>query len=115
MAESGEFHVKRFNPTEPAERDIAAEKSAFLAKIRERATKRKNEAISAPEVCLSRPPEVSKNDEEMSEISTVAETESEAASNIDAVFLEGSKLLYKIWPAKWFLYGDLHIIWKPRI
>jgi len=35
-------------------------------------------------------------------------------TNIVKVILELSKLMYKFWPPKWFLYGKLHIIWKPR-
>ena len=30
-------------------------------------------------------------------------------SSKDAVFLEGTKLLYKIWPSKWFFYTTIFI------
>jgi len=37
---------------------------------------------------------------------------SSTTSTLTPFFLEGTKLLYKIWPTKWFLYGDLHIIFS---
>lgn len=49
MDENGLFQTgKRFDHSDPVQRDTAAEKNAFLAKIKARAAKRKNETSDLP-------------------------------------------------------------------